>query len=296
MKLYLMKGETTLMTEHEFHERVALWREKQTKQLHRVSGSLNLIKKRYIDEGTVERQSSIWGEQYIFRGQSNCKIEANATNWPFQISDYPDKIVITAESESNARERLSNKFAQYQDEIERNILKIHQKVPEHQELDFDLTKAMSEPFSNLNELEETVKGVHTMTDFETYASEALKLYTNRILQRFAEDIRAHGGVINDHNAKREKVDGLIITARMETCPVIQGTAVCTNPVYINNCVGLPHWSVVSCAGPYFAWHNNETLEHAVTRTNRALVKSENTTCPPIISFIEINYEEEENRG
>lgn len=128
-----------------------------------------------------------------------------------------------------------------------------------------------------------------LNEFETYTMDALKMYTDRILQKFADDIKANKGVINDHNGKLEKVDGLIITARMETCPVIQGTAVCTNPVYIKESDhATPHWSTVSCAGPYFPWHNNEDLEHAVTRTNRALVKSGNTICPPIIDFIEIN--------
>lgn len=125
-----------------------------------------------------------------------------------------------------------------------------------------------------------------LNEFETTMAEALKPYVNRILASYADAIRANDGVINDHSGKLEKVSGLIITARMETCPVIQSTAVCTNPVYLKD--GIPHWSVASCAGPYFPWHSNEDLEHAVTRTNRALVKSDNTMCPPIIGFIEIN--------
>ena len=125
-----------------------------------------------------------------------------------------------------------------------------------------------------------------LNEFETTMAEALKPYVNRILASYADAIQANGGVINNHNGNLEKVSGLIITARMDTCPVIQGTAVCTNPVYLED--EIPHWSTVSCAGPYFPWHNNEDLEHAVTRANRALVKSGNTICPPIIGFIEIN--------
>src|SRR5699024_8748924 len=74
--------------------------------------------------------------------------------------------------------------------------------------------------------------IKMLNEFETTMTEALKPYVNRILASYADAIRANDGVINDHNGNLEKVSGLVITARMETCPVIQGTAVCTNPVFI----------------------------------------------------------------
>lgn len=134
--------------------------------------------------------------------------------------------------------------------------------------------------------------IKMLNEFEITMAEALKPFVNRILTLYADAIRANDGVINDHDGNLEKVSGLIITARKETCPVIQGTAGYINPVYLKD--EIPHWSTFPCAGPYFAWHNNEDLEHAVTRTNRALVKSGNTIYSPIIGFIELK--EEENHG
>lgn len=130
------------------------------------------------------------------------------------------------------------------------------------------------------------------TNYENMIN-AMNLYTSHRLNRMAECIREAKGVINNHTDQLEKVDGLIMTIDGNICPVLRGSMVCTNPVKIAQKDDMPHWSTWSCAGPNVVWTNaSEPLEKVVNRINAELARNENWVCPPIIGFVEINYEKE----
>lgn len=161
MKLYAMKNETKLLTEKEFYNRVASWRDENVLKLYNTRSTLNAIKIQYLDEGVCCKESSgVWGDRWLFTSNDEAAIDANATQWPYQISDDPMKIVISASNEDEAKNRLRAKFVNYFHEIDAEIEKWEHRLPDHQEFSFDESKIRTnepEPFSSLEALEEAVK-------------------------------------------------------------------------------------------------------------------------------------------
>lgn len=162
MKLYAMKNETELLTEKEFYNRVASWRDANVLKLYNTRSILNAIKIQYLDEGVCYKESNddVWGDLWVFTSNDEAAIDASAIRWLYQIFDDPMKIVIYASNEDEAKKRLRTKFENYFHEIDTEIEKWEHRLPDHQEFSFDESKIQTngpEPFSSLEALEEAVK-------------------------------------------------------------------------------------------------------------------------------------------
>lgn len=161
MKLYTIGDETTLLTEEEFRKRTTAEPTANINKLAMTRNTLSRIEQCYLNDGKcIVRSDGIWGNIYTFIAMCDQAPKANATNWPYQISRYPDRIDISADTEENAKRFLHKIFDQYYTKIDEEIFKWQAYTPRYQQFDFDESKiqiAEPAPFSSLEELEEAVK-------------------------------------------------------------------------------------------------------------------------------------------